>query len=148
MDLNFTSKPSYSFTGKLIKSFDKFHIYAPSIHKFLFTFLLRFKHTNALKFFKLTNLRFHQKARSKDVIQTMAFQSQLPSYCVFQIHIVWLWNLLKCWVGTAKSYSQKHLNGAKFITDLQQCFKPVLCNLFWNEYCFSYKHNTTVKWKG
>ena len=53
----------------------------------------------------------------------MVFQEKLLSHYVGHNHTVWLRNFPKC------------------------CSNSALWNLFWGEYCFSYKEKVTVKWK-
>ena len=53
----------------------------------------------------------------------MVFQEKLLSHYVGQNHTVWLRNFPKC------------------------CSNSAIWNLFWGEYCFSYKEKVTVKWK-
>ena len=57
-------------------------------------------------------------------LQTMAFQAKLPSHHAFQSHTIWL---------------------LKF---LNLCSNSALCDLFWDEYCFSYKQKATIKGDG
>ena len=78
----------------------------------------------------------------------MTFQAKLASHCVLKV-IQYGFEISKLFLPELPNHIAKNIKlGHKFVTNLQQGSKLILCNLFWNKYCFKYKPNTAVKYKG